>query len=354
MQIYRLIENKYAQSLLRGEFRFVRLRVYQMREIVFEDDSIGDVEEGAASSKFGFEFTPESQGAPIRKTLEEKGLMKVSGGSRVDAKTISIRSEVDCFVSCWSVSSKPDLSGVGSRYDTCVTASDAVTLAHLLYTQGVEFETGQSVGSVFLPIRFDEVDYLDREFDIAAGVLPSGDPFVKRRKYSKQAEYRFVLFPRSPVNADAVTVKCPTATALLSSRAVTPTCVEKVFDHPERISAHWRSELDMLVESWRVLQTKLHEEDERGMAGIRHLFQSQVGSDRGAFHAVRAAATAVHAVQEASMARRREAISEFDRLHLMRLRRCLFELRKSPYNDLLDRLLAHGHTSEQLMPFVSA
>ncbi len=100
MQIHRLLSRPHAAPLPQGAFRFGGLRYYQMLEVVFEDSSIGDAQEGAVSTVVSTTITPDNQGNPLHKNLAESGRISISGNSHVEIRDMNIRHETDCFVCC--------------------------------------------------------------------------------------------------------------------------------------------------------------------------------------------------------------------------------------------------------------
>lgn len=334
MQIHRLLWRPHAESLLRGSFRFGRLRYYQMLEVVFEDASIGDAQEGTTSALVSTKITPENQDDPVRLNLSRSGFITASGNASIEIRNAKFAHETDCFVCCWSTSSTPDLSGAGAAYDTCVTATGAKSLAHYLESFGVERDSGYSLRDLFQPILAGRVQYLDLDHDMAAGPLPSGDPFRKRTRYRSQFEYRLVLVPRKTISADFLWVDCPQAAEFLQSTPVEQIVAQAQFTKELEDSEQI---LNGLLEEWRRVQNELSTIEER---------EFNVGRivPGDAFHAA-----AWHATQEALHARRMAAWAEFDKAHLKQLRRCLFALRKAPFNDALDRALARGAASHRLI-----
>lgn len=338
MQIHRLLNKTHSESLLRGSFRFGRLRYYQMLEVVFDDESIGDAQEGAVSAVVSTKLTPENMDDPVRKSLAESGFITVRGNSSIEIRNTTFTNEVDCFVCCWSTSTTPELSGTGSAYDTCVTAAGAKSLAHCLNSFGVERESGSKILDLFAPILSGRVQYSDTEHDMATGPLPSGDPFRKRTRYRHQAEYRFVLIPRAKIAADFIYVECHPATELLKSApfARTQTVTSTATDKPAG-TEYYQQLLSSILEAWRQLQDTLAFNSD--MRFTTHPAPS--GSDFDA-----AARRASH---EERLARRITASTEFDRVHLKNLRRCIFELRNAPCNEPLDDALARGASSDRLI-----
>lgn len=338
MQIHRLLTKAHSESLLRGSFRFGRLRYYQMLEVVFEDESIGDAQEGVVSAMLSVNITPDNADDPVRLNLAKSHFISVSGNARVEIENATFRNELDCFVCCWSTSATPDLSGTGAAYDTCVTASGAKSLTYYLNNFGVERESGSKILDMFAPIASGRVQYHDYAHDMATGPLPSGDPFQKRTRHRHQAEYRLVLIPRTLIAADFVYVECHPAAELLSSGPVgrSQTVAFNATTPPEG-AEYFDQLLSSILEAWRRLQQALATNDDLG-------FNVYPATHRGVFDAA-----VWRANREASNARRTAALAEFDHVHLKKLRRCLFELRRPPFNEALDRALAHGAASDRLI-----
>lgn len=338
MQIHRIISKDYVPQLLQGAFRFVRLRYYRMLEVVFEDSSIGDAHEGVASTVVTTTISPESYSDPVHQNLVKSGVISVSGNSRIEIKDMTIRNEIDCFVSCWSTSQTPDLAGGGVAYDACVTCKGAKSLAYYLGNYGVERESGKGVRELFRPIASGRVQYLDLQHDFAKGPMPSGEPFRKRTRYRQQSEYRFVFVPLEPINRDFLWVDCQKASELLKEtpfqRAANTAADVAAASKPVE---DYQQTLDVLLRKWRNLQSQLSVQDDLEREAFRVDRNSAFDAQKW------------RAIVDASFARRKAVQAEYDRDHLKQLRRCLFELRKPPLNDCLDRALARGELSERLI-----
>ena len=334
MQIHRLLTEPHAKSLLQGSFRFGRLRYYQMLENVFADESIGDAQEGAVTASLSVNITPENMNDPIRINLEKSGFIKVSGNSSVEIHNATLRNEIDCFVCCWSTSPTPNLSGTGSGYDTSVTATGAKSLAHYLNNLGVERESGSKIPDLFFPIVAGRVQYGNFDYDMTNGPLPSGNPFQKRTRYQYQSEYRLVLRPRKTIDSDFVTIECPQAAELLKSASIksSQVAMTNTFQTTEYLE-ELEELLFSILAAWHELEFN------------KDLWlQPRIKANQKAF-----AAETWRADVEKSQAIRTEAMAKFDHMHLNDLQRCLFELRKPPFNDALDLALAHGASSDRLI-----
>lgn len=338
MQIHRLLTKEYAEYHLRGSFRFGRLRYYQMLEIVFEDQSIGDAQEGTISTVFDAKLTPENKGEPIWENLAKSGIVLSGENPSIHIRNTTITSEIDCFVCCWSTSASPDLSGTGSTYDTRVIAAGAKSLAYYLNTSGVERESGSKVLELFYPILSRRVQYSDSVPDLAAGPMPRGDPFRKRLRYAKQAEYRLVLIPRETISADFVHIECRQAAELLRSAPVERAETVTQKSATKRLGAEYYQQLlSSILAAWKQFDQEFAINGDLG-------FRVPQSTGRGIIDV-----QAWREKQEEAYARRTAALAEFDKAHLKNLQRCLFELRTPPLNEALDRALASGKSSDWLI-----
>ncbi len=338
MQIHRLLTQSHSELLLRGSFRFGRLRYYQMLEIVFEDESIGDAQEGVASVVLSTNIAPGNTDDPVRANLAKGGFIHVTGNSSIEIRNTTFRNEVDCFVCCWSTSATPELSGTGSAYDTRVTATGAKSLAHYLNRFAVERDSGSKLTELFMPVAARRVQYCDAVHDMATEPLPSGDPFRKRARYRHQSEYRLVLEPKVTIAADFVHIECPQASELLKSSPIERSQVANPIPATQPKSAEYFQQiLSSIFAAWEKLQQALMNREKLESSGYRNI-------TRGSCDAATWPADPV-----ASLTRRNAALAEFDRVQLKDLRRCLFELRKPPLNEALDRALAQGASSERLI-----
>lgn len=333
MQIYRLMEKEHSGSLLRGSFRFGRLRYYQMREVVFEDESIGDAQEGVVSAAPVTAIFTDGEAIDTASTnLAKSGFIDYQGGTAMFFGT-TFTKEIDCFVSSWSTSATPDLSGAGAAYDTCVIAAGAKSLAYYLSNLGVESKSRSRIQELFKPILARRVQYQDSTYNFSECPLPDADPFRKRTRYRYQSEYRLLLIPRTAISADFVTIDCPQAAHLLRSVPVQPSQVAEL-NAPAVPSdtSYYQKLLSSILEAWWQLQGQLNLDDRTRLA---------TDSDLDA--------VAWRTSRDAWLIHRTAVLAEFDRTYLKKLRRCLYELRKAPLNEFLDRVLARGASSDGLI-----
>lgn len=324
MKLYKMMKAPYAKSLVEtGDFMFRRLRYYRMLEAVFGDPSIGDIEEGVTSATVSAEIGPHNRDTKVSKNILASARINAStaGNATVTMSNVKINNTNDnYFVYCFSMVANPDLSYTGSSYDAKITLARATALKHYLNTFGTEKSTGTAVTSMFDPIQARPVVYDDFQYDAALGPLPAGDPFRKRKRYKNQSEYRFALNPRQTILKDSVVISCPRARELLSFDSL------PVALHPEqerKDKQYYKDLLDSILNSW-----KYYSDQCSHLEFPNPKIEGQVSR---------------------YMELKSKIIAEFDEHHRTDLLRCLFELRKEPYDDRLDSALARAAESDHLI-----
>ena len=336
MRIHRLTESRYADRMLEGQLRFGRARYYQMQEAVFADESIGDKLECVFHAIVNAEIDTSQGVTSTQQNLAAMGFLNISGNSRVTISNSQIYRELDCYLSCWTTVDNPTLDGVGSTYDCRVTAKGAKTLRHLLWARGTVQPDGLPVPSQFRSLASGRVYYEPMEYDVAETTLPSPNPFRKRLKYRNQSEYRLVLFPTASLGLDFITVNCPEAASLLSI-AHLPKPTQATAELSRTEVGDFSNSLDSIVRDSMNLQKELDRRYDQQLDQIRLLPHSSV------------AMQTYKAVNEAKLSEQRQLEHDFDRRHLQTLRRRLFEARREPHDERLDKAIAREQGSSRLI-----
>lgn len=336
MQIHRLTNAPFAQQLSNGCIRFGRARYYQMQEVVFADESIGDKLECVSHMTVNTVIDTTQEPTSTQVNLAKMGILSVSGNSRVTFSDTQIYKEVDCYISCWTTIANPPLKGVGADYDSRVTAAGAKTLCQYLWSHGKLQSDGLPVSTKFHSLRSGRVYYEPMNHDVAENPLPAPNPFRKRLKYSDQHEYRLVIFPKYNLGVDFITITCPEATNMLSVTQLSDTSAHA--NDPSHCSPHDRiHSLTAIVEEWKNRQSALDSKYEMALHGVR---SQPFGDD---------AAHTFKAIFDAKLEEQRRLEKDFDLKHLASLRRHLFEVRCEPYNERLDKAIARGQGGAQLI-----
>ncbi len=336
MRIHRLTELRFADGLLEGQFRFGRARYYQMQEVVFADESIGDKLECVSHTTVNADIDTSQGVSPTQSNLAAMGFLNVSGNSRVTISNSQVYRELDCYISCWTTIEDPTLDGAGSTYDCRVTASGGKTLSHLLWAHGTLRPTGHSIQAQFRSLVSGRVYYEPLEYDVAETALPSPNPFRKRLKYSNQFEYRLVLFPTTTIGSDFITVDCPEAASLLNLARL-PKRTSATGENSAADARDTSKLLDSLVQEWVSRQKELDRKYDDQLDQIRLISHSS------------GAVQAYKAVIEAKRAEQIQLEHNFDQSHLRTLRRLLFEARREPHDERLDKAIARGQGSSRLI-----
>jgi hypothetical protein len=179
--------------------RFGRLRYFQLCEVLYNDQFIGDRFEGAARTNIQ-NVVIGREDTEIKRQLEEARVVKSDGHGDIRFGHISVINEVDCFVFCLfqgPLAVGVDLYGKkdARSYDDCVQVTDIDALGAAIAAGTIG---GEKVTDLFV-VRGGQVGYEgDGQFAYDALLrLETGDPFRKRELYSDQQEFRFVLFPKA-------------------------------------------------------------------------------------------------------------------------------------------------------------
>ena len=177
MPIFKFLEKKHVGAMLAGNFRFGRLRYYQLRESIEGDCWIGDVNEGKAINKLA-EW--KSRRTEIRNftSVEHSDFYILSlaqGG-------LSALANEFCNPAC------PD------PYDACIEITDLECLVQTIAEYGKV--NGIPFNELFeVPPLHDIVTYESNVGDIIGQrVLPSA--FRKGLIYRSQCEYRIAAKPK--------------------------------------------------------------------------------------------------------------------------------------------------------------
>lgn len=207
MGFYKFMPSRYIRKALGGEFRFGALMYYRLLELVHDDKWIGDREEGQVTLNVdNVKIAPGVVDNNVRGKLNKLGF---SGDGGIEIKAASFVQRIEGFVFCCSAG---ELSGLRKHmlegdYDSCVSIPDIRALVQHLYDHGV-CDDGRAVSDVFFPPVADLVNYcgnttsfhgLNAEF--------SASPFIKRKDYEKQQEFRVFIQPKRELDVDSITLK---------------------------------------------------------------------------------------------------------------------------------------------------
>lgn len=208
MGFYRFMRSKHVDSVLGGEFRFGSLMYFRLLESVYEDEWIGDSEEGRVTTVIN-DFYSENgqQNIAERKWLAEKGVSV--GNAEIYMNNSKFISEINGYVLCFAVGERAELDGtmLKDEYDSCVSFPDVPLIANLLYERGVDSQ-GRPASHIFEYPRFDFVDYSSKGFVFGQmNGCQQVSPFVKRDKYKGQKEYRIFFQPKVYLDDDFIILK---------------------------------------------------------------------------------------------------------------------------------------------------
>lgn len=152
MGFYRFMRSKHVNSVLSGEFRFGSLMYYRLLESVYEDEWIGDSEEGRVITVIK-DFYSENgqQNIAERKWLDEMGVSV--GEAEIYMKDSKFIREINGYVLCFAVGERAELETtmLNDDYDSCVSFPDVPLMAKLLYERGVDSQ-GRPVSDILILI----------------------------------------------------------------------------------------------------------------------------------------------------------------------------------------------------------
>lgn len=207
MGFYRFVESRHLDSVLRGELRFTALAYYRLMEMVYEDEWIGDSQEGQAISRIkSLSLAAGEDQNGLRKKLEAVGLML---GQNVDLKisNTNFTFEENGFILSFAVGELEDLKQSMWRdsYDACLSFTDIEALASYVYQHGTDGQ-GRKASDLFYEPVVDAVVYGVNEVDLLAVEKHlEGSPLLKREKYINQKECRIFFKPKIDLDVDVVT-----------------------------------------------------------------------------------------------------------------------------------------------------
>jgi hypothetical protein len=282
MMLYKFLDRRHVASLVRGTFKFGRLRYYRLLEQVTGDGWIGDRREGVAVTVLRAAKVDSSDpnDQEMRARLEAAGVIEMAPGNVVHLENVTIINSIDCFVLCFSIGNLEGLvKHMSSKdrgkyaYDACVSLTDADELEKRLWREGRVGE--KRLDELFTGIRADKVRYGDWiEGDLGTHPASIGDPFFKGDKYRDQAEWRFVLYPRQQIEKDSVFVHCMAAGELLREEGIQSEASQWSVDAELATMSceQIRSEMWGLWSTWDQKQRRFRHQDGDGgfEASVKH------------------------------------------------------------------------------------
>ncbi|MBP7346471.1 MAG: hypothetical protein KA952_08035 [Sediminibacterium sp.] len=201
MPIYRFMNKDRVQCFLNGNLRPGNARFYRLLEIVTDNQSIGDKSESKVVANTGpISITPEERDAKTLDMLqtqhiaylEENVTFKVFGG-------VEIIKSKECYILSFCIGElenfipiMTDPSQVGYCYDACVELLDANAFCKDL--ENCQINGSIAFNEVFSHCEHGKVQYTGQNTDVWESEIQV-NPFLKSSTYSKQSEYRFLLYP---------------------------------------------------------------------------------------------------------------------------------------------------------------
>lgn len=189
--------------------KFGRLAYYRLLENVYDDQWIGDAQDGVTRSVVSFEIHDQPIDHPDRDLARQAGF-NIAPGSRVVVRGMNIAKFVDGFVLSLSVGNLEPLSAAMCRaadrpnYNACIE----IGVAELIEAVKNSTFEGRPISETFT-VEHDFIIYLDDSPGDGRTIAPA-DPFRKRSIYRSQSEYRIFLLPREAVpKIDAIYLTLP-------------------------------------------------------------------------------------------------------------------------------------------------
>jgi len=144
-------------------------------------------------------------------------IVQASGNSRIGFDScIFSYAHPEVYVFCFSVGNLETLTQAMCRdaavpYDACVRIIvPPELLAHRLLNRGSIIELGDKPAKhYFARFSAQAVTYDWREHQHSAGQAPAPSPFQKDPFFQSQSEFRIVLYPKSPMEQQHLTIRLP-------------------------------------------------------------------------------------------------------------------------------------------------
>lgn len=203
MQAFKFLDHSDVGKVLGGSFKFGRLRHYQLLEIVYDDEEIGDRNEGTSVSTASAKLDGSPEAETARMALAAAGGPMVAPGVGVTFENFQMISFEDAFVLSLSIGMPASLIG---KYDGCIAITDVESLAATLWSHG-EWN-GCPLPDSFSEIRYQPITYDWTEHNLLQAGHPTPSAFRKAAKYAQQAEYRIALTPRGTIERSDVFITC--------------------------------------------------------------------------------------------------------------------------------------------------
>jgi len=229
MIAYKFLRSTDTHFLMNGSFKFGSINFYQMLEYVYDDQWIGDKNEGISVNVINDLSVLPEQNEEINsknaKTLEMLGLAEnVALGATVSFQHISFISQKHAYIMSLSVG---DFSGLANAmanppegqepYDACIEISDVEAFANCLYECGTI--GGTRLTSILPPPQKGNVTYESNSGDLLTSPVESSI-FRKSPSYRNQSEYRIAFLLNDMPDNDAIYICCPDATKYLSHKTM--------------------------------------------------------------------------------------------------------------------------------------
>lgn len=213
MGFYRFMPSRYMDGMLDGNFRFGSLKYYRLMESVFDDDWIGDSEDGKFITEIErVEVIGGQPDSEVRQKLKMLKIVDGDGDGDVLIEGVRLISEVNGYVLCFSVGDRSELEEdmLKDGYDSCLSFPDLECLANVIYYEGVD-ANNRPASEIFNFPLFGVVSYTSNTASFESVGEHNGwggaSPFVKRVKYKKQREYRIFLESKLGMDEDFVVLK---------------------------------------------------------------------------------------------------------------------------------------------------
>jgi hypothetical protein len=332
---YKFLNKCHIPTTVKGQFRFGRLRYYQLLEMVTGDEWIGDRHDGLGTTNVTIRLEGNPGEDALRKRLSDARIISAGSETKVSITGLKIINEIDCFVFCFS---KGDLNQLVENmcsaeradyaYDGCLQLKNPEEIRRRRWNEGkVE---GRPLNELFEIAIFDEVRYDGKESEFVSAPIAPADPFVKLRKYTSQQEWRFVLKPRTPIDLDNVTVICNGCAELLIEEVIPAKAMQA--RRTGEFASHSEDELLAEIAAiWRRWKTDSMQQNFIDKA-------ERLAAERQA--------------QEILQCAEKEMAEKFDVEVRGRLQRAYFELRSKPRalrSTEIDRAIIRGFSPGSLL-----
>lgn len=208
MGFYRFMASRYMDKTLGGELRLTSLSYYRLMEKLWDDEWIGDSQEGQAFTTIDHLDLPAGQDVDGARGKLEAARFISGSGVNLKINGLTNIAEENGFILSFAYGDLRTLKDEMLRdgYDSCVRFQCIESLACIMYERGVD-GSGRKISDFFHAPVVSQVSYEANEHNLRdVDGFVSGSAFVKRVMYKEQKEFRIFFALKAPMDVDFVEV----------------------------------------------------------------------------------------------------------------------------------------------------